>query len=116
VRKSVARLLAVFGVLSALLWAAMPAVALAGATARSAMAEDCGCCETAMLAGGMVCPGCQSGLHAERETSAAPSVTAMAWLLTPAASFAGIDPVPVEPPPRRHASRTINLEATEFKQ
>lgn len=96
-----ARIVSVFALVAALTWIVFPAVVFASTSASHVEGDACPCCDGAATLGTiMACPGCQTAAPADIGLSIPYRSFSAVRLGAPDATFAGIDPVPAEPPPR----------------
>ncbi len=96
-----ARIVSAFALVAALTWIVFPAVVFASTSTSHVEGDACPCCDGAAALGTIIaCPGCQAAAPADIGVSTPYRTFSAVWLGAPGATFAGIDPVPAEPPPR----------------
>ena len=97
----ITRIASAFALIAALTWIVFPAVVFASTSANHVERDACPCCDGAAALGTIIaCPGCQAAAPADIGLSIPYRTFSAVWLGVPGATFAGIDPVPAEPPPR----------------
>lgn len=95
------RIVSAFALVAALTWIVFPAVVFASTSANHVERDACPCCDGAATLGTIIaCPGCQAATPEDIGLSIPVRNFSAVWVGASSATFAGIDPVPAEPPPR----------------